>query len=208
MIADGLRGRSMSVDVAGDGEAALEKSELAPYDVVVLDRDLPRLHGDDVCAAIVARPDAPRILMLTASGAIDDRVHGLELGADDYLAKPFAFDELVARVRSLARRPARHVPPVLRAGDLSFDVARAQVRRDGRDLPLTAKECAVLEVLMAADGAIVSAEELLDRAWDEHTDPFTAVVRVTVANLRRKLGPPPVIETVIGAGYRIAAEPG
>jgi DNA-binding response OmpR family regulator len=169
----------------------------------VLDRDLPVVHGDEVCRTIIQRGAGPRVLMLTASGGLEQRVEGLGMGADDYLRKPFAFAELVARIHALARRPSRAAKPVLREGDLTFDVARRRVCRAGREIRLTAKEYAVLEVLMRADGAVVSAEELLERAWDENIDPFTATVRVTIANLRGKLGEPPVVETLIGAGYRV-----
>jgi DNA-binding response OmpR family regulator len=190
-------------DVANDGNEALEKALVNAYDVVVLDRDLPGVHGDDVCRVLTALEQGPRVLMLTASGGIEQTVHGLSIGADDYLPKPFDFAELIARIRALARRPEQGIRPVLSAGDLTFDVARRHVRRAERDIPLTAKEYGVLEILLASDGAVVSAEELLEKAWDEHVDPFTAAVRVTIANLRRKLGDPPLIETVIGAGYRI-----
>jgi DNA-binding response OmpR family regulator len=203
VIAEGLRRHAMAVDVVYDGSAALEKISIYEYDVVVLDRDLPVIHGDDVCREIVERGKGPRVLMLTAASDLDRRVEGLGLGADDYLAKPFAFPELVARVQALARRPERVIAPVLRAGDLTVDVPRRRVERDGRTIDLTAKEFGVLEVLMRADGAVVSAEQLLEQAWDENADPFTATVRVTMANLRRKLGDPPIVQTVIGAGYRI-----
>jgi DNA-binding response OmpR family regulator len=202
-IAKGLRAAGMAPDVANDGNEALEKAYVNAYDVVVLDRDLPGVHGDDVCRELTAGDRAPRVLMLTASGGIEQRVHGLSIGADDYLPKPFDFQELVARIRALGRRPEQRVGTVLSARDLTFDVARRHVRRAGRDIALTAKEYGVLEILLASDGAVVSAEELLEKAWDEHADPFTAAVRVTIANLRRKLGEPPLIETVIGAGYRI-----
>jgi DNA-binding response OmpR family regulator len=202
-IVEGLRQQAMVADVALDGDAALEKASMNSYDVVVLDRDIPRVHGDDVCRRIVERGAGPRVLMLTAAAQLEDRVGGLGLGADDYLTKPFAFPELVARIHAVARRPARATPLVLVAGDLTFDVARRRVWRGEREIRLTAKEYRVLEVLMRADGAVVSAEELLERAWDENIDPFTATVRVTIANLRAKLGEPPSIETVIGAGYRI-----
>ena len=193
----------MAVDVAVDGSEALEKISLNQYDVVVLDRDLPVVHGDDVCRLVVERGVGPRVLMLTASGGLEQRVEGLGMGADDYLSKPFAFAELVARIHALARRPFRADKPILRQGDLAFDLARRRVYRGDREIRLTAKEYAVLEVLMRADGAVVSAEELLERAWDENVDPFTATVRVTIANLRSKLGHPPVVETLIGAGYRV-----
>jgi DNA-binding response OmpR family regulator len=176
---------------------------LTAYDVIVLDRDLPGVHGDDVCSKLLAEGRPARILMLTASATIDDRVFGLTLGADDYLGKPFAFTELVARLRALARRPAATTPLTLHRGDLVVDVARHEATRAGAALTLTRKELGVLRVLVEADGVVISAEELLERVWDEHTDPFTNTVRVTIANLRRKLGEPPVVETVIGAGYRI-----
>ena len=202
-IARGLRREAMAVDVSHDGASALERIAVNRYDVVVLDRDLPVVHGDEVCRRLAVEHLAPRILMLTASAHVDDRVEGLTLGADDYLAKPFAFTELVARIRALARRAATAQPPVIERGGLSLDPARRVASRDGRFLRLTNKELAVLEVLLSADGAVVSAEELLERAWDEHADPFTNAVRVMMVKLRRKLGNPPVIETVPGAGYRI-----
>jgi DNA-binding response OmpR family regulator len=199
----GLRREGMAIDVAFDGGEALEKAVVNQYDVVVLDRDLPVLHGDDVCRTLVANGASARILILTASGDIDARVEGLSLGADDYLPKPFAFAELVARIRALERRPPSPTRPVLRHGDVELDRGRRVATRDGNDLGLTRKELGVLEVLLAADGQVVSAEELLERVWDEHADPFTNAVRVTIMHLRRKLGDPPVIETVIGEGYRI-----
>ncbi len=202
-VARGLRREGMAVDVAYDGASALDRIAVTPYDVVVLDRDLPAVHGDDVCRRLAGEQTAPRILMLTASAGVEDRVDGLTLGADDYLPKPFAFTELVARVRALGRRSGPARPPVIERAGLTVDPARRVAARDGRFLRLTNKELAVLEILLAADGAVVSAEELLERAWDEHADPFTNTVRVTVANLRRKLGEPPVIETVVGAGYRM-----
>ena len=208
-IARGLRREGMAVDVAGDGGVALEKAATNGYDVVVLDRDLPVVHGDDVCRTLIASSPAPgaaevpRILMLTASGDLDDRVEGLTLGADDYLGKPFAFTELVARIRALGRRGGLAVKPVLEVGDVVLDPARHFVTRAGRPLPVTRKELAVLEVLIRAGGMVVSPEQLLERVWDEHADPFTNTIRVTVMNLRRKLGDPPVIETVVGSGYRI-----
>ncbi|WP_027344904.1 response regulator transcription factor [Hamadaea tsunoensis] len=201
-VAEGLRDHGMAVDLAGDGLDGLHKAGANRYDVIVLDRDLPRVHGDQVCTALAAGGTDARILMLTAAGEAADRVAGLRLGADDYLAKPFVFDELVLRVRALARR-ANNAPRVLHRAGLAFDTARRTVTRDGRLIPLTTKELAVLEILMSADGAVVSAEDLLERAWDEHADPFTATVRVTVARLRRKLGDPPLVETVVGAGYRL-----
>ena len=202
-IARGLRREAMAVDLSHDGAGALERIAVNRYDVVVLDRDLPVVHGDEVCRRLAAEAVSPRVLMLTASAGVDDRVEGLTLGADDYLAKPFAFAELVARVRALGRRAGPALPPVIERGGLSLDPARRVASRDGRFLRLTNKELAVLEVLLCADGAVVSAEELLERAWDEHADPFTNAVRVMMVKLRRKLGNPPVIETVPGAGYRI-----
>jgi DNA-binding response OmpR family regulator len=202
-LALGLRREGIAVDVAHDGAAALERTALHDYDVVVLDRDLPGVRGDDVCRALVARGSRARVLMLTAAGAIEDRVEGLTLGADDYMAKPFAFAELVARVRALVRRAQPSLPPVLVAGDLSLDCAQRIARRRGNRLELSPKELAVLELLLASGGAVVSAEELLERVWDEAADPFSNVVKVTVSRLRRKLGDPPLIETVPHAGYRI-----
>jgi DNA-binding response OmpR family regulator len=161
------------------------------------------VHGDEVCRQIISKEGAPRIIMLTASAGLEQRIDGLRIGADDYLPKPFAFDELVARIHALARRPGRNLTPVLTIGDLTVDLARHQVRRAGAEIRLTTKEFAVLEVLLSADGAVVSAEELLEQAWDENADPFTATVRVTMANLRQKLGGPPLIETIIGSGYRV-----
>jgi DNA-binding response OmpR family regulator len=201
-IAEGLRDQGMAVDVAYDGAAAIEATVLARYDVVVLDRDLPRVHGDAVCAGLVAGPSPARILMLTAAAAVEDRVDGLNLGADDYLPKPFAFSELVARVRALSRR-SPSTPPVLTRGDLTVDRARRRASRGGRPLTLTRKEFGVLEAVLRADGAVVSTEELLENVWDEHADPFSNTVSVTLARLRRKLGEPPLIETVIGSGYRL-----
>jgi DNA-binding response OmpR family regulator len=202
-IARGLRREGMAVDVAYDGQVGLHKALSTPYDVCVLDRDLPAVHGDDVCVALGDAGAAARVLMLTASAHVDERVAGLNLGADDYLPKPFAFTELVARVRALDRRPTLARRPVLTRGELWLDPARRLARRGERELTLTPKEFAVLEVLMAADGEVVSPEDLLERAWDEHADPFTNAVRVVMMNLRRKLGPPPVIDTVVGAGYRL-----
>jgi DNA-binding response OmpR family regulator len=201
-IGEGLRDRGFGADVAYDGASGIEKALLYDYDVVVLDRDLPKVHGDAVCAAIVGSERTTRVLMLTAATMVDDRVHGLNLGADDYLTKPFAFEELVARVSALARR-APSTPPVVRRGDLVVDRARRSVSRGGRPVSLTRKELGVLEELLAADGAVVSAEALLERVWDEHADPFSRTVTVTVGRLRAKLGPPELIETVVGAGYRI-----
>jgi DNA-binding response OmpR family regulator len=201
-IADGLRDQGIGADIAYDGSAALEKAVLNPYDVVILDRDLPRIHGDAVCATLVGSASQARILMLTAAGTVGDRVDGLNLGADDYLTKPFAFAELVARVRSLARRsPA--APPVIARGDIVLDRSRRRVSRAGRPVPLNRKELGVLEELLIADGGIRSAEDLFDRVWDEQTDLFSRTVTVTIARLRRKLGAPDPIETVIGIGYRL-----
>jgi DNA-binding response OmpR family regulator len=203
LVAEGLREQAMAVDVAHDGAAALERLAVNDYDVLVLDRDLPVVHGDDVCEQL-SRGGAPvRILMLTASGELTDRVDGLNLGADDYLAKPFAFEELVARIRALARRSGRPLPPVLERAGITLDTSYRQAFRDGRALALSRKEYAVLEVLMRARGAVVSTEELLERAWDEHIDPFTTAVKVTMSKLRSKLGDPPVIVTVPGSGYRL-----
>ncbi|MGH3405405.1 MAG: response regulator transcription factor [Streptosporangiaceae bacterium] len=202
-VAEGLRRRSMAVDVCYDGDAALERILVNRYDVVILDRDLPRVHGDEVCRRIVAAGGETRVLMLTAAAGIRDRVDGLDLGADDYLTKPFAFAELVARVASLGRRARPALPPVLERAGVTLDRPRHLARRDGLLLALSPKEFAVLEVLLRAEGAPVSAEELLEKAWDEHADPFTNAVRVAVMTLRRKLGDPPVIKTLPGAGYRI-----
>jgi DNA-binding response OmpR family regulator len=199
----GLRREGMAVDVAFDGGQAVEKAGVNQYDVVVLDRDLPVLHGDEVCRTLVAEGSSARILMLTASREIDARVEGLSLGADDYLPKPFAFVELVARIRALQRRAASPPRPVLAYGDIELDRGRRSAARGGRDLELTRKELSVLEVLLEERGRVVSAEELLERVWDEHADPFTNAVRVTIMHLRRKLGDPPVIETVFGEGYRV-----
>jgi DNA-binding response OmpR family regulator len=202
-IARGLRRQGVAVDVTFDGADALDKATVNRYEVIVLDRDLPGVHGDQVCRKLAAEGGPGRILMLTAAAGVDDRVEGLDLGADDYLGKPFAFTELVARIRALGRRSDQPTPPVLTRGDLVVDPARHEAQRGGHFLQLTRKELGVLEVLLAADGRVVSAEELLERVWDEHADPFTNTVRVTVGNLRRKLGPPPLIQTVIGAGYRL-----
>ena len=204
-IARGLRREGMAVDVALDGDEGHEKATITRYDVVVLDRDLPGMSGDELCREIVASGALTRVIMLTASGSVADRVEGLSLGADDYLAKPFAFDELVARVRALARRSTPVTPPVLRAGDIELDPARRTVTRAGTQVELTRKEFGVLEVLLAASGSVVSSEELLERVWDEHADPFTTTVRVTVMTLRKKLGEPGIIDTVVGSGYRVPA---
>jgi two-component system response regulator VanR len=202
-VARGLRREGMAVDVAPDGGAALYKARLVAYDVVVLDRDLPGVHGDDVCRALAAEQPQTKVLMLTAARSTDDLVAGLALGADDYLPKPFRFAELVARLRALARRAGEARPPVLHAHDLQLDPARRSAARGGRDLQLTAKEFAVLEVLLEAQGAVVGADELAERAWDDELDPLSNTVRMTVMTLRRKLGDPPVLETVRGAGYRV-----
>lgn len=202
-IATGLRRAALAVDVAYDGAGALERTSVNEYDVVVLDRDLPKVHGDDVCRELVSQGTPARIIMLTAAGELDDKVEGLSIGADDYLAKPFAFAELIARVRALGRRAAVPLPPVLERSGVTLDPARREVYRDGRPVDLTRKEFAVLEVLLAAQGTVVSSEQLLEKAWDEHIDPFTNVVRVTMMTLRKKLGDPPVIETVSGVGYRL-----
>jgi two-component system, OmpR family, response regulator VanR len=202
-IARGLRREGMAVDVTHDGESALVKARVIPYDVVVLDRDLPELHGDEVCRRLSGDERETKVLMLTAADSLDDVVDGLTLGADDYLPKPFEWKELVARIRALARRAGRARPAILTSGDLVLDPARRTVTRAGQELDLTPKEFGVLEALMSADGAAVSAEELLERVWDEHADPFTNTVRMTIMTLRRKLGDPPVLQTVMGAGYRI-----
>jgi DNA-binding response OmpR family regulator len=201
-IAEGLRDAGMAVDIAGDGARAIESATLTRYDVVVLDRDLPVVHGDAVCAALVSGPSDARILMLTAAARVDERVAGLNLGADDYLPKPFAFEELLARVRSLARR-APSAAPLLVRGDVVLDTARARASRNGRPIELTAKEFSLLEALCGADGAVLSAEDLFERVWDDRTDPFSNVVAVTLGRLRRKLGDPPLIATVPGRGYRL-----
>jgi DNA-binding response OmpR family regulator len=202
-VAEGLRRHALAVDVAYDGDTALERLAVNEYDVVVLDRDLPGTHGDDVCRAVLAGGAAARVLMLTAAAQVADRVAGLQLGADDYLPKPFAFAELVARVRALGRRAGPATPPVLARAGVRLDPARREVTRSGHFVGLSRKEFAVLEELLRADGTVVSTEQLLERAWDEHIDPFTNVVRVTVMTLRRKLGDPPVIMTVPGVGYQI-----
>jgi DNA-binding response OmpR family regulator len=202
-VARGLRREGMAVDVAPDGAAALFKARVVPYDVVVLDRDLPVLHGDDVCRTLAAEQPATKLLMLTAARTTDDLVSGLSLGADDYLGKPFRFAELVARLRALGRRSGDARPPVLRAGDVELDPARRTARRGERPLDLSPKEFAVLEVLLGAQGDVVSPEELAERAWDELLDPLSNTVRMTVMGLRRKLGDPPLIETVRGSGYRV-----
>jgi len=202
-VAGGLRREGIAVDVAFDGTSALERTAVIDYDVVVLDRDLPDVHGDEVCRTLVAARAPTRVLMLTASGTIADRVEGLGIGADDYLPKPCDFAELVARVRALARRSVPRTPPTLEYSDLTLDPARRLAVRCGRRLDLTAKEFGVLEYLLAAEGRIVSAEELLERVWDENADPFTTAVKNVIKRLRSKLGEPPLIHTVREGGYRI-----
>jgi DNA-binding response OmpR family regulator len=202
-VAEGLRREGMAVDVVFDGADALSHVAVHPYDVVVLDRDLPGIPGDDVCRSLVAQRSETRVLMLTAASTISDRVEGLGLGADDYLPKPFDFAELVARIRAVARRSAAPQPPTLASGDLALDPSRRVAMRAGRRLTLSPKEFAVLEYLLAADGRVISAEELLERVWDEAANPFTSTVKTTIGRLRAKLGNPPVVETVREAGYRI-----
>ena len=202
-VARGLRREGMAVDVAYDGGSALDKARMNSYDVVVLDRDLPVMHGDDLCRTLRGEEPDSRVLMLTAAAGLDEVVDGLSIGADDYMPKPFAFAELVARLRALARRSHPASPPILTAGDVALDSARRTVTRAGLPVELTPREFGVLEALLAADGAVLSNEELVRRVWDENADPFTNSVRMTVLRLRRKLGDPPVIETVKGAGYRI-----
>ena len=202
-IAEWLRREAFAVDVVGDGESALERVGTNDYDVVVLDRDIPVVHGDEVCRSVAESESDTRVLMLTAAAAVRDRVAGLALGADDYLPKPFAFVELSARVHALLRRTRPAAPPVLHRAGIRLDPARREVRRDGLPIPLTNKEFALLTELLRADGGVVPTEHLLEKVWDEHIDPFTNVVRVTTMKLRRKLGAPPVVETVPGVGYRI-----
>lgn len=204
VVAEGLRDQGMAVDVALDGLAAAAKLDVNAYEVVVLDRDLPGVHGDTLCQMITERDDRPMVLMLTAAGAPGDRVSGLTLGADDYLAKPFHFPELVLRVRALARRRPAARARTLRAAGLELDPVRRTVTRDGRALDLSVKEFAVLAALLRAAPGFLSTEELLEQVWDEHADPFTNTVTVTVGRLRRKLGDPPIITTTPGVGYRIA----
>ena len=204
-IATGLRQEQMAVDVANDGVTGLERALFTGYDVIVLDRDLPGRHGDEVCAELVKAGCRSRVLMLTAAATIEDRVDGLGLGADDYLPKPFAFAEFVARLRALLRRAQPALAPVLVARDLRLDPARRTASRAGKSLDLGPKEFGVLELLLAAQGRVVSAEELLERVWDEMADPFSSAVKVTMSRLRRKLGEPSVIETMAQAGYRIPA---
>jgi len=202
-MATGLRRAGMSVDVVFDGGDALEHLAVTIYDVVVLDRDIPGVHGDDVCRSLTAEGSPTRVLMLTAAGAVEDRVEGLGIGADDYLPKPCDFSELVARIRALVRRPGISLPPTLTCGNLELDPSQRTASRAGRPLTLNPKEFAVLEVLLGARGAVVSAEELLERVWDEMADPFSQAVRTTMSRLRAKLGDPPLVETVNRAGYRI-----
>ena len=203
-LARGLRREGMAVDVAYDGVEGHEKWSYTDYDVVVLDRDLPGMSGDEVLRQLAGSGTLTRVLMLTASGSVRDRVNGLSLGADDYLSKPFAFAELVARIRALGRRATPAAPPVLAAGDLVLDPAKRIVRRADAPIDLTRKEFGVLEMLLRANGGVVSSEELLEKVWDEHADPFTTTVRVTIMTMRRKLGEPAIVDTVVGSGYRIA----
>jgi DNA-binding response OmpR family regulator len=202
-IAEWLRREAFAVDVVNAGDDALERLAVNDYDVLVLDRDIPVVHGDDVCRSVVSSDAATRVLMLTAASGIRDRVAGLGLGADDYLPKPFAFVELSARVHALLRRTRPAAPPVLERGGLRIDPARREVSRDGEPILLANKEFALLTELVRADGAVVSTEHLLEKVWDENIDPFTNVVRVTMMKLRRKLGDPPIVETISGIGYRI-----
>lgn len=206
-VATVLRREGMAVDIAFDGREALARVAVTTYDVVVLDRDLPEVHGDDVCRSLVADGCPSSVLMLTAAGTLQDRVHGLGIGADDYLAKPFHLAELVARIRALSRRSRHALPPTLAHGDLLLDSGRRLVTRAGRPVSLSPKEYAVLELLLGAQGRVVSTEEILERAWDHAADPFTNAVRMTISRLRGKLGDPPVIETVTPVGYRIGDLP-
>ncbi len=202
-VATGLRREQWAVDVALDGPSGLEHAMINDYDVIVLDRDLPGLHGDSVCCQLVSSASRSRVLMLTAAGTVEDLVDGLGLGADDYLPKPFDFPVLVARIGALMRRAQPAIPPVLRHGDLEVDSAQHRATRRGQLLDLAPKEFGVLELLLASQGRTVSQEELLERVWDENADPFTSAVKITVSRLRSKLGDPPVIETVAKSGYRI-----
>jgi two-component system response regulator VanR len=204
-IVTGLRREAMAVDVSRDGDSALEMLTINDYDVVVLDRDIPGVHGDDVCARIIADKPHCRVLMLTAARTLRDKVAGFELGADDYLPKPFEFTELVMRLRALERRPTVALPPVLRADGVELDPFRREVYRDRRFVRLSRKEFAVLELLMRANGGVVSAETLLEKAWDENADPFTNAIRITISTLRKRLGEPWVIQTVSGVGYRFGS---
>lgn len=203
-VATGLRQAGMAVDVVFDGQDALIHAAETTYDVVVLDRDIPRIHGDEVCRTLIAEGSGSRVLMLTAAGAVEDRVEGLGLGADDYLPKPFDFSELVARIRALARRSRPALPPIFVRGDLQLDPARRVATRAGRRLELSPKEFAVLELLLAAQGAVVSAEQILEQVWDEAADPFSQAVKTTMSRLRSKLGDPAMIDTVAKSGYRIS----
>ncbi|GAA2719944.1 response regulator transcription factor [Actinocorallia aurantiaca] len=202
-VAEWLRGDAHAVDVVHDGASALERIDVHDYDVVVLDRDLPAVHGDDVCRAVAAGRSAARVLMLTAASGVEERVAGLTLGADDYLPKPFAFPELAARVVALGRRSRPAFPPALERAGIRLDPHRHEVYRNGRYVPLSRKEFSVLAELLYAEGGAVSAERLLEKAWDEHADPFTNAVRITILKLRRKLGEPPVVLTEPGVGYRV-----
>ena len=206
VVARGLRQAGMAVDVSTSGDDALFKLDITPYDLLVLDRQMPGVGGDEVCREVVSRSERTRMLMLTAQAELDDRVEGLELGADDYLVKPFEMAELIARLRAIARRPSLALPPILKIGDLEIDTTKRAVTRAGRSLSLTRKEFGVLEMLAMADGRVISSEELLEHVWDEMADPFTNAVRITVMTLRRKLGTPALIETIVGTGYRLAPE--
>jgi two-component system response regulator VanR len=203
-IRDGLRLEAIAADIAADGDCALEQLAVNSYDVVVLDRDVPGPNGDEIARRLASEPASPRVLMLTAADRLDDKATGFESGADDYLTKPFAFRELVLRLRALERRPAAGIPPVVEVSGIRLDRFRREVFRDGRYVALTRKQFAVLEVLMSAGGGVVSAEDLLERAWDENADPFTNAVRITISTLRKRLGEPWVIETVPGVGYRMS----
>ncbi|MEE2040344.1 response regulator transcription factor [Nocardiopsis sp. CT-R113] len=207
-LREGLRHEAIAADVAFDGDEALERVGVNDYDVIVLDRDIPGTHGDDVCAAVTRDHPGTRVLMLTAATRLRDKVDGFTLGADDYLTKPFALEELVVRLRALARRPSAAIPPLLECADLRLDPYRREAYRDGRRLRLARKQFAVLELLMRADGGVVSAETLLEKVWDENADPFTSAPRVTVSTLRRVLGEPDPVVTVPGVGYRLAGTRG
>lgn len=204
-IRDGLRLEAIAADIAGDGDTALEQLAVNTYDVVVLDRDIPGPNGDEIARSLSRTPASPRVLMLTAADRLDDKATGFESGADDYLTKPFALRELVLRLRALSRRPSAGAPPVIEYAGLRLDPFRREVYRDGRYVALTRKQFAVLEVLLSAQGGVVSAEDLLERAWDENADPFTNAVRITISGLRKRLGEPWTIETVAGVGYRMSA---
>ncbi|MCC2031118.1 response regulator transcription factor [Microbacterium allomyrinae] len=204
-IRDGLRLEAIAADIAGDGDGALELLAVNSYDVVVLDRDIPGPDGDEIARRLAREPESPRILMLTAADRLDDKAAGFESGADDYLTKPFALRELMLRLRALGRRPAAGAPPVVEISGIRLDRFRREVFRDGRYIALTRKQFAVLDVLMTAGGGVVSAEDLLERAWDENADPFTNAVRITISTLRKRLGEPWVIETVAGVGYRMSS---